>query len=290
MLVNAPQVDVQQASLQSIDIGQVAIGPISVGDLVISNTDFSMDAGQATIKNMDIDVTLSLALKWGIHVHINKIINKTWGETTPMGSVHLNMPPLDVVLPSLTGIHINIPTLTAESMSVQADPLNLHLTNVSADQVQAKNVVLPPAGFAINGLSLNSVQGTNIDVPAAKVDEATVNHLHGDPVTIGSFALHDLNLPTAKSDSIVNTAPVDVPTVLTLSNPPGFDIGLLKVTLLIVANANAHIPFLEINDVKAHASVGRIELHNVTLPYDVLNLTLSQVGINSIGIPAFSLA
>ena len=35
---------------------------------------------------------------------------------------------------------------------------------------------------------------------------------------------------------------------------------------------------------------GQIVLHNVTLPYDVLNLTLSQIGINTVAIPAFNVS
>jgi hypothetical protein len=51
-----------------------------------------------------------------------------------------------------------------------------------------------------------------------------------------------------------------------------------------------HVGHLEITDATASATVGSIALHNVTLPFDVLNLTLANVGINTVQIPAFNVA
>jgi len=60
------------------------------------------------------------------------------------------------------------------------------------------------------------------------------------------------------------------------------------VVLHITSSVLSHIDHLEITGANANATVGQIVLNNVVLPYDVLNLTLSQVGINTIGIPALS--
>ena len=52
----------------------------------------------------------------------------------------------------------------------------------------------------------------------------------------------------------------------------------MTIVRYLVLNANAS------------ASVGQVVLHNVTLPYDALNLTLSQIGINTVAIPAFNVS
>jgi hypothetical protein len=62
----------------------------------------------------------------------------------------------------------------------------------------------------------------------------------------------------------------------------------LKFTLIVTPLVVSHIPFLEINNSNATATTGRVVVHNVTLPFDVLNLTLSQIGINAIQIPTFT--
>ena len=51
-----------------------------------------------------------------------------------------------------------------------------------------------------------------------------------------------------------------------------------------------NVNHIEITGANASATVGQIVLHNVTLPYDVLNLTLAQVGLNTVQIPAFNVS
>ena len=290
MLVNVPQIDVQQAGLQTVDIGQAALGPITVGDLTINNTDFSLNAGHAILKNMNVHLTMHFSLEWWIDFDVDDLFGVHLHETTNLGSVSLDMPPVDVTVDSLSNIHVNIPQLTAHSLSVHADDVSLQLTNATADGIHAKALALPSAGFTIAGLSLNSVDGSNVSVPAAKLDEATVDRLHGDDIKIPLFTLRNLDLPTAHSDSMVNTAPLDFPLTMKLSHEPGVNLGILRVILHITVNANAHIPYLEIQNVDASATVGQITLQNVNIPYDVHNLKLSQVGITSVGVPAFTVS
>ncbi len=294
MQVNVPGLDVQQANLQSIDIGTAKIGPISVGDLLISNTDFTLSAAHVLLHDMDVDVTVHISIEWHVGFKINKIVNISVGANTPLPDLHFHLPASllgDVEVGPLNNIKLNIPALTAQNLSVDADPLSLHLTNAAAETIHTQTIALPTAGFSIAGLSLNSVQGTAVSVPAAKVDSASVGHLHGDPISVPAFGLSNLQLPTAHSDLVTNDSPLTIP--LTLdgpSPPPGFDAGIVWVILHITTDVVAHVPHVKITGVDASASVGQIQLHNVTLPYDVLNLTLSQIGINTIGIPAFNVS
>jgi hypothetical protein len=45
-----------------------------------------------------------------------------------------------------------------------------------------------------------------------------------------------------------------------------------------------------IRNLTAGASIGKIELHNVVAPYELLNLTLAQVGIDTIAVPTVAIA
>jgi hypothetical protein len=65
---------------------------------------------------------------------------------------------------------------------------------------------------------------------------------------------------------------------------------LLSIRIYAKPRAHMHVGHLEITDATASATVGSIALHNVTLPFDVLNLTLANVGINTVQIPAFNVA
>jgi hypothetical protein len=67
------------------------------------------------------------------------------------------------------------------------------------------------------------------------------------------------------------------------------DLGCLDLTLKVNPTAEAHIDQLTINNVKANMSIGKIELDNVVAPYELLNLSLSQVGIETISVPAVAI-
>ena len=290
MHVNVPELDVQQAGLTNVSIGQVGIGPITVGELVVQDIDLRFSAGVAFIRGMTVRVRLHIEFEWHIHIGLPWPFDDIdIGSTEDLGTYSFNMPPVgDVVIPGLSNLNINIPSLTAHNVGASANPIaNLQLHNATAQTIRARDVVLPSAGFTIAGLSLNSIQGDNISVPAAGVREATVGHLTGNPLNVGEFSLNSLTLGSATVPLIRNTSPFDVPANLQSRRLP-FDLGLLEFALIITPSATAHIPYLEIDNSNATATTGRVVLRNVTLPFDVLNLTLSQIGINTIGIPSFT--
>ena len=293
MQANVPQLDVQQANLQTIDIGQVAIGPITVGDLVLNNADVSITRAQGVLTNVSVTVSVHVTGEWHVHVGMpDWIPDIDFGDTFDLGTFQFSMNVGNIVLPGLNNIHLNIPSLTAQNMSVAASPLSLSLNNATADQIRAQNVALPAAGFTIAGLTLNSIQGNAISVPAATLGQASVRHLHGDPVQIPSLALSNLNLPALQIPDITSSAPLDIPANLSTESA-GFDAGIVSLAIHVTPSVLSHIDHLEITmpaNASASATVGQVVLHNVTLPYDVLNLTLSQIGISTITIPAFNVS
>jgi hypothetical protein len=269
-------------------VGQVSIGPITVGQLVVNGTDFSMSAAQGVLRNVSVTVTLHISVEWHVHIGLpDGIPDIDVGDTYDLGSFSFSMPVGDIVIPGLNNVHLNIPSLTAQNISASASPLSLQLGNVAAEQIEAIDVALPTAGFTITGLTLSSVVVNGIDVPAANVSQATVGHLHGYPVKIPSLTLGSLNLPAAQIPLINSSAPLDIPATLQ-ERSPGFDAGILRLAIHIQPSALSHIDHLEITGANASATVGQLVLHDVTLPYDILNLTLSQVGVNTIDIPAFT--
>ena len=291
MQVTIPGVDVQQANLQTVDIGQVVIGPITVGDLVLNNTDLSMTAAQGTLQNVSVTVSIHVTVEWHVHVGMpDWIPDINIGDIYDLGTFTFG--PISVgniVIPGLNNIHVHIPTLTAQDMGASADPMSLRAQNATAEQVHLQNVALPSTGFTIAGLTLNSVSGHNITVPTAKLDQATIGHVHGPPLAVPSFTLNNLNLPSAQAPDVSSSAPLDIPANLTTQSP-GFDAGILRLFVHLTPSALSHVEHLELTNLNASVTVGQVVLHNITLPYDVLNLTLSQIGIGSVSVPAFTAA
>jgi hypothetical protein len=150
--VGVPALTAQQANLNKIDIGTLAVGPIAVGSLVIDNTDFAMNAAQAILRNLSVTLGLNLKIKWSIDVELFSD-----SGTEDLGTVEFDVPLPDLTLAPLNNISVNIPTLTAQNASGQADPLSLSVSNATADQIRASNTVLPTAGFTVAGLSVTSI-------------------------------------------------------------------------------------------------------------------------------------
>jgi hypothetical protein len=285
-----PQLSVQQAGIQTISIGQLGLGPITVGNLVLSNLDFSLNAAQAVLHNMNVTVTLHLSLEWHVHVGLpDGIPDIDIGDTYDLGSPSFSLPVGNVTIPALSNLQFHIPSVNAQNLAVNASPLTLQLTNLSAEDIHASNAVAPTAGFTISGLTLTSLGGNGIGLPDATVAQATVGHVHGDPAKIPAFALGGLQLPAVQIPSISSTIPLNIPA--NLQGPSvGVDGGLLRILLHIQPSVLIHIQQLDITGANAAASVGQVVLHDVTLPYDVRNLTLSQIGIDTISIPSFTIA
>lgn len=290
MLAKIPQINVKHAGIKSISIGQVAIGPISVGSLVLNNADLSMSAAQAVLQNMSVTVTLHLTVSWHVHIGLpDGIPDIDVGDTYDLGSFSFSMPVGNVVIPGLSNLNFHIPSLTAQNLSVSVNPIGLQLSNVIAEQIHAADLVLPSQGFTLAGLTLTSLAGNGIGIPAAKINQATVSQVHGDSVKVPSFALNGLNMPAAQIPVITSSTPLNIPANLQ-GQSIGFDASILTLTINITPSVLSHIDHLEITGASANATVGQTVLHDVTLPYNVLNLTLSQIGLDTVDIPSFSVS
>ncbi len=290
MQLKVPQFTVRQAALQTVSIGQLGIGPISVGNLALSNIGVTFSAAHAVLQDVNVTVTIRIKVEWHVHVGLpDGIPDVDIGDTYDLGAFDFSLPVGNITIPSLSNLKFDIPSLTGQNLSVNASPLSVQLNNVAADGIYGSDAVLPRDGFTITGLALASLAGGGIGVPAATLGQATIQHLHGDPARIPSLALGGLQLPALQIPSISSTIPLAIPA--DLQGPsPGFDAGVLRLVIHIIPSVLMRVDHLQITGASAEASVGQIVLHDVTLPYDALNLTLSQIGIDTIDIPGFTLS
>lgn len=287
MQVKVPQLSVKQAGLRTVSIGQLGLGPISVANLTLNNIGFTLNASHAVLQNVEVTLKLKVSLSWHIHVGLpDGIPDIDIGDTFEF-DMSFSFPVGTITIPSLQNLKFDIPSLTAQNLAVNASPLALQLTNVAADTIHATDAALPRDGFSISGLAFGSLIGAGLGVPAATVNQATVQHVHGDPARIPTFALSGLQLPAAQIPSVESVLPLSIP--LVLQGPAvGLDAGVLRVTLTITPSLLTQVQHMQITGASAAATVGQIVLHDVTLPYDALNVTLSQIGIDTIDIPNFT--
>jgi hypothetical protein len=283
MFTTVSQADIQQSGVNSVSVGQVSIGPITIGHLVVTNFELDTAGDGAFLRNFVVTVTYAMQLDWKLHIELP---GKTIDDS---GTEDLDSPQFiigfgDIRVPGLENLKIAIDTMTADSIAATADPVaSVQLGAAVAEHIQARNLKLPAQGFTLAGLGLGGLEIGGLGVPAANLDSVTIARVHGEATPFGQMTLSGLKLPSASIPDIVSQGVDSVAT----PKPKAFhlDLGCLDLVLRVNPTAEAHIDQLVLSNLHASTSVGTIELHNVEAPYDLLNLTLSQVGIQNISVP-----
>jgi hypothetical protein len=288
MQTTIPGADIQRSGVATLSVGQVGIGPIQIGQLVLTDVVLNTAAAGAELRNFRVTISHQMTLDWRLHIELpGHVIDEGGSEdlgtptfTCGFGNVHV---------PGLENLRIDLASLTADNVAATATAAaNLSLGAAVAEQIQARNVVLPAQGFTIAGLGLGALRVGGFGAPAASVEAVTVGRVHGDAFPAPDVTLANLTLPSASVADIVSQG------IDSVATPFGkayhLDLGCLDLTLKIKPRAEAQIDQLIISGLTASPSIGTIQLHNVVAPYELLNLTLSQIGIEQIQVPSIAIA
>lgn len=291
MKATVPQATVAQARVARVDVGRVTIGTITVGQLQVTNAKLGISAGQAQLHNVTVTIELDFKLKWRIGIDGPGPLDLNESGTNSLGGVDIPFALGDAEILALRNINLNIADLTAAQVKTNADPVSgIRLTGLAAEGVHASDVTVPSAGFEVPGLGLTALQLNAVDVPAATVGSAAVARLRGDPLSLPALRLTGLHLPAASAGDITSGA-LDIP--VRRRDPielPGLDIGFFAASLIIDSGARMHVDSMLMTGVRAGADVDAIVLRNVTLPFEAADITLSDLGIDTIDVPTIGVA
>lgn len=283
MFTTIAQTDIKQSGVGTIKVGQVGIGPIRIGQLVVSDFELNAASEGALLCNFRVIITYMMSLDWRFRLMAPGAVFEDSG-TIDLGIQNFEVGFGDIKLPGLENLKIDIASLKADSVAASAAPVtNLELGTAAAEQIKVENLKLPAQGFSIAGLGIGAVKIGGLGVPAANVDSVTIGRVQGDATPLGQMALANLALPSASIADIASQG-VDVNAA---PRPKAFhmDLGNLDLTLKISPKAEAHIDQLLIRNPSASTSIGKIELRDIVAPYEFLNLTLAQIGIDTISVP-----
>jgi hypothetical protein len=291
MRATVPDVGIERASVARVDIGQVAIGPMAVGQLVIRDAAVGIAAGRAEMRDVRLTLTLRFEVFWEVHIDLPWPFDDIdVGDRGALGSMSIRFPARDAAIPGLRDIRLHIGQMTGRDVRVAADPISgLQLTAVTAEALRAADASAPVTGFTLSGLGLSSFALAGVGIPAAAVRSLVVRRATGAPITLPGLTLRGLSLPAAASNDI-SSAGLDIPFTTTAERLGPIDFGLLRVGVDVTPSARAQVGRLELSGVRASATVGAVEVRDVTLPYEALGLTLSDIGIETIDIPTIGVA
>lgn len=293
MQATVPGMTAQKASVATVSVGRLAIGAISVGELLVSNARMGITSGRAYLHNVRVETVLEFDLVWSLVVPFDWPFDDfvITERTSPLGSLTIPVRLGDAEVPTLRDIDLDVNSLTASGLSLTASPIDaVELANVTADGISASGVALPVNGFQLAGLGLSSLSASAIAVPGAGLGSAVVEHVGGDPLLLPRLGLEGLTLPAAAVGDITS-GPLDIPVERAEPDEtPWIPLGVLKAKLRVSASAGMRVDSMQLSGVSLDISAPSIELREVQLPYDLLNLTLSDLGVETIEIPTLGVA
>jgi hypothetical protein len=279
-----PDASVARLSVGTVDVRQVAVGPMDVGRLILTDLHLDLSTGEASFQDVRVTVTLDLRLDWEVKIKIPLAGSFGWSGTVKMGSHSFTVRLGDIDLPGLQSLTLDLPTSTVDQLTAVVTPLHdLHLGQLVAEQLRLHGVTAPVPDLTLTGLGVGRIGLTGLGVPAASSTSATVERISGGTLPVGQVTIPDLRVPEVSAGQI-SSGPVDASGT---SNPVRFvaDAGVLTLTLHTTAGARIRARELRLNNLRTGVAIGAVELHDVVLPYELLGLTLSDIGIETIDVP-----
>jgi hypothetical protein len=289
MKVRLPETTVGSAAVQQVNVGQVKLGPARIGKLSLSGTRLRASMGVAQLRNVRVSLTLTFSLKWtaGLVIDAGELgkIDLSQSGTMDLGNLDLGVGLGHVDLPGLADLKLNMDDFSVADLEIVVGVLKtLKLGAVLAERVKAQGLVAPTQGFQLGGLGLAgaSVQGTA--VADASVDKVSVGRVSGGSLPLAGLTIPGLAFPQIKVPRVTcqKFGSASNPLVTPL---PEADVGVLKAQLTVTTTARFDVDELRLEGIKASAAVAEVSLKNVELPFELLDLSLSQIGIESIGVP-----
>jgi hypothetical protein len=209
--------------------------------------------------------------------------------TLDLGSAELAVGLGHLELPGLKQLPITVASLSASDVQATIGALQgLRLGPAVAEQIRLRGVQLPSAGMALQGLGLGAAQLSGVSVPAASAQQVDIGRLATGATPIPSLSVKGLQVPPVRLDPLhLSVKRAQPQTLVTELAPASND--LLSVTLRMTTTASLDIKELSITGMKAGAQLDEIVLQDVALPAELLDVTLSQLGIGEIAVPTMEL-
>lgn len=289
MRVRVPEGQIAQLGVQEIDIGQLNAGPLSIGTLVLTDTHLGIGTGSAELVNLRVTVSVEMSLAWRVTVKIPLVDDWTWSGDLDLGAKSIRVQLGDVTCPGLDSLDVDLPSLTIDNVTAALGPIrHLHLGALVAEQIAARDAVLPVPDFQVTGLGVGRVQVAGASVPAGTVGSTAIERVSGQAFPVGTVTIPGLDLPEMTIDDVSSDA-VDVEARSNVIRQ-GADLGVLDVTLSLSPTVRTQLDQLRLSNVRSTGSIASVEMRDVVLPYEALGVTLSQIGIHDISVPTIEVS
>lgn len=290
MKLQVPQLDAARMAATQVQVGEVRVGPVKVGRLRLRGAKATARSGRIQLRHTRLALALAFALDWTVGITID--VPDPWPDVVfersgvlQLGSMALAIGFGHVAVPGLAALKIDLADAEARNVTAVVGALkNLSLGPLLAERLRARGTVLPRAGFDTPGLALGNAVASGLGLPALDIAGIEVGRAAGGAVPLPSLTVPGIALPPVLLPEVAlgPVAAMSRPIVTTL---PEANAVLLKAALRVTTTASLLVDELRIEQLGIGLEVGEAVLENVTLPWEVLDLKLAQLGIETLAVP-----
>lgn len=289
MKVSVPEATAGMAGVQQVGIGQVKLGPVRIGRLSLNGVKLHASTGVAQLRNVRVVLDLAFGLDWTVGVVIDAgvfgKIDFTESGRLDLGKLELGIGFGHLSLPGLSDLVLDLPQLQLPDLAAVVGPLkDLKLGPALAEGIRAQGLVAPAQGFQLDGLGLAGATAQGITLADAALGGVTIGRLSGGTLPLAGLGIPNLAFPQVKLPR-VSCQDIAADSNAVITTMPPADVGLLKATLSVTTTARFEVDELRLDGIRADAAIGEIVLKDVELPWEVLDLSLAQIGIERIVVP-----
>ncbi|MGF1563072.1 MAG: hypothetical protein ACFB3T_12940 [Geminicoccaceae bacterium] len=277
--IQVPQVTSAAGQVGNVSIGAIRLENTAVDHVDITNVDTVFSTGHIALSDARAIVEIRLSVRWWYDFWF-----ASDSGTVSLGSFDFPFDLGDVDIPNLTNIALNVPSAELSDVIAAVHPIeNLNLGGASFADLQAANTVLPSAGFGLSGLSLGDVRLRDVDVPAAHSGAIRVGSFTPNaPLIFPSLRVDGLELPAATAPTLRSEGLIHVPQATASQRVVPFSLGVIGFDFRMQPVMDLFIEELVIENLSAQATIGRIDVRDVSVSVTLDDLALDDVTLNRI--------
>ncbi len=283
--VNINQIRAASGSLADIDIDKVVLGDATINKIILSGTSARLNGAQAFLKTVRMVLELVFTLRWKIDLGWFG----SWDGTENLGSLFFGMNLGNISIPSLAGIDMNIPNLTADNVQAKLKPINnLDLGGAQIKKILAADTDVPAEGFGLSGIGIGSVSVKNVTVPKTATQAVSIEEF--DPnaaVVLPGAEVSDLQIPAAKVDDITTGGFNFI--AQASSRSIGIDLGILAIRLFVTPKVHMDVGSMAIHDVNLSATASKLKVQDIEVPIRIRGIQLKDLMLQTVKIDEIAL-
>lgn len=291
MKARVPRLELARVGVEEVDIGEFVIEGATIGELSVHNMHAGVRSGTIALEDVKLIWELDWSFTWKVGVTLDfgflGTLDLSWDGSHTFDHEALESPAMSLDLPGIPPMETDIGDLVLDlsTSGLDISPTGgLKLAGMVMEQILTHGVVAPSSEIDIQGLGIGSLVGQEVFVPDAGVEKVEVGAVGGGElpfdVTLDDVGPLDLALDTIEVGGLSSNPVLDPRTYQ-------LDAEILELGLTLEPSITLEIGHLTIDGLTASTSIGKLDLRDVHVPFDVFGVTLSKLDIQKMKIPTF---